>query len=455
MSRWPGPAVFFAACALGCATLEESGSGSDLASYVASEFQSDGPGGVVLIARGGTVLLRAAYGTADLESGEPMRVDHRLPIGSLTKSFTAAAILLLAQEGALDLEDDATLHYPNAPTGGQPATLDQLLAHTSGIANLVDTAGFMEWAAEPRTLEELLDRTRGVPRHNPPGAGFAYSDSGYILLGAIIERVSGLSYEDFIERSVAAPLGMFDTGSALRPTVRDARGYSAGDEGWVAPDPLHMSVPHASGALASTVDDLWLWIRAWSRGDIFDDEELQRRAWSGRALPDGTFSGYGYGWKRCELAGRSSVFHGGWVPGFEASVTYVPDEDLVAIVLCNTDSGEPTPSYVGRRALRLLLTGDPQIESSPLDERQRARFVGRYRTERGTELHFVEVGEELFLRWGSDAPEALAALSPTRLAAARSDGTFCFDFEFDEGGKAVAVRSSLSCEPGVFAQRVP
>lgn len=421
-----------------------------LARWVADQFDPQGPGGVVLVARGGRPILRVAHGRADVEAEVPMRADQPLPIGSLTKSFTAAAILRLAAEGELDLDDDVRAHVPDAPVGERVVTIEQLLTHTSGMPSLVDVPGFLEWAREGRSTRELLAVTGGEPFHFEPGQGFAYSDSGYILLGAVLERHGGGSWDAAVRELVARPLGLESVASAADLGERAAAGYTlAGGEVRRA-ETIDWSVPHASGSLVATADDLLRWVGAWRDGEVAP-EELQRRAWAPRTLPDGRRSGYGYGWKSCTFERRQAIQHGGWVPGFTASLLHLPEEDLTAIALLNVDDGLEA-SYLARRALRLLLTGSPELATHALSGAEREALLGRYRTPRGATWVVSARADGLVLDLGG-RPIDLVALGPRTLCAADSDGTWCFEFEPDEG-PAASVAASLTCEPQGRAARI-
>ena len=455
----PGPipawalGFFLASCGVPDRGGDEPDEPARLRRYLTAEWaQSEvaGAGGVVLVARGERVLIREAFGLARRKPPRPMEPDDILPIGSITKSFTAAAILRLVDEGALNLDDDVRLYVPEAPTAGRTVTLEQLLTHTSGMPNLIDSQGFEEWARKERSTDELVGRTRGLAWLSEPGEAFHYSDSGYILLGAVVERVTAMPYAEFVARELTGPLRMRSTRSALARERDDPVGYTAGG----APDEMHMSIPHASGALASNVHDLARWVRAFEAGEVVS-ADLARRAWSARTLPDGTVSGYGFGWKRDTLAGHPLVAHGGWVPGFTATLAHVPEEGLTAVVLVNDDEG-PVAGYVARRCLRLLLQGSPFVRTLEIDAAQRARLAGTYRTARGTLLH-VEPSEGptgLSVRWEGDPAYPLVALTPWKLAVAESDGTWCFTFE-PASDLSPSVRPSLSGEPRELASRVP
>lgn len=422
-----------------------------LGAYVASQFRSAEPGGVVLVARGDRPLLRSAYGLADVAQRRAMTVGQPLPIGSVTKSFTAGAILSLVRTGEVALGDDVRQHVAEAPVGDTLVTIEQLLTHTSGLPTLIDVPGFLDWAREPRSTTGLLARTHGVPFRFEPGTGFAYSDTGYILLGAVLERHHKGTWSDAVRDLVARPLGLASVASAERlPGDSAAIGYGYDGTGFVVSRPIDWSVPHASGSLVATVDDLLTWVRAWRAGAVAT-RELSERAWAGRTLPDDTRSGYGFGWKRCDFEGRTAIQHGGWVPGFTASVLHLPDQDLTAVALLNsTDNVEA--SYLARRALRLLLTGSAERPPRVLTTEERANLVGRYRTDSGDTWTLVAEENGLVLRLaGQRVP--LAALSPTKLCAADSDGTWCFTFGLGPEGRASSLAVDLTCEPQGKARR--
>lgn len=424
---------------------------SELTSYLEEAFADAAAGGVVLVARGDEVLARRAFGLADLQGHRPMRVDDALPIGSITKSFTAAAILQAVDRGDLALDDVIRDLLPEAPVAGHDVTIEQLLSHTSGMPNLIDVAGFEDWAGEERTTWELVEFSRGMEWLAAPGSEFHYSDSGYILLGALLEELTLLDYDVHITQEVAAPLGLRATASAHRSGASSVKGYSNGGP----PDSMHMTVPHAAGQLVASVDDLRLWIRAWEEGRVVSPA-LAEAAWSSRVLPDGTVSGYGFGWKRREFEGHALVGHGGWVPGFTAALLHLPEEELTAIVLVNDDDGRPEASYVARRALRLLITGSPYVrEVQPSPERLKL-LVGRYRTQRGTEIlvESADEGRSLVVSWPDSPPVSLIALTDSRFADARSDGTWIFEFEGPRDEPARALRNSYSTEPRWLANRI-
>jgi hypothetical protein len=294
-----------------------------------------------------------------------------------------------------------------------------------------------------------------MPVHFEPGQGYRYSDSGYFALGAVIERVSGTTYRDYIENRLFRPLGMNDTwyGDDTRIIPRRARGYSLHDGRVVRASYISMTVPHAAGAVFSTADDLFRWDRALRSGMVIP-AELLKRAWSPRTLPDGTHSGYGFGWQLCTLAGRPTIEHGGFVNGFQANLLRLPSDDLTIVVLLNNDGDAPNPGVVARRAARFLSSGSPDPRFQELTPDQRAALVGTYRVAPGNALEIVDRGGVLHMRRNEGAFRPLSALSPTELTLLNTDGEFILHFDLGDDARATRVRSSLRCEPVDAAPRI-
>jgi CubicO group peptidase (beta-lactamase class C family) len=226
--------------------------------YLAGLAEHGALTGSVLIARGGQVLLSRGYGLADEASQAANTPETRFRIGSNTKQFTAAAILLLQEHGKLSVQDTVCKYIPDCPEAWRPMTLHHLLTHTSGIPDYINSPGFPALIGTPATPEELIARFRNWPLLFAPGTRWSYSNSGYTLLGYVIERVSGESYAQFLQDNIFGPLGMTNTSSdsnTPQPPAH-ATGYlSAG----VQPVYLDMSEFYAAGALASTVEDMLRW----------------------------------------------------------------------------------------------------------------------------------------------------------------------------------------------------
>lgn len=270
---------------------------------------------------------------------------------------------------------------PELPADGRLITIDQVLTHTSGLPNVVDRTDFGAIARLDYTVDQLLALTKGMPMRFEPGTGFHYSDTGYFLLGAIVERLSGVPYATYVEERIFRPIGMRSTWhvDGTRVIPHAATGYSVRNGMLVPPAPISMTVLYAAGGVFSTVGDLWPWDKPVRRGTVIG-EALLRRAWSPRTLPDGSPSGYGYGWKMCTLAERPTIEHGGFVNGFQASLLHLPDDDVTVIVLVNNDGDVPDAGGTARRLGRLIVAGSADIAPYTLTAGERGALVGRFTT---------------------------------------------------------------------------
>ena len=384
-----------------------------------------------------------------------MRAENAFLVGSITKEFTAAAILQLVERSLLSLDADVRIYVPTFNTHGRRITLEQVLTHTAGIPNIIDLAAFDSLSRLPHTVRELLDRTRDVPLHFEPGTSFRYSDTGYFLLGAIIEKVTGRSYAEYIESEITARLGLTRTRYATHQGLPGmSRGYAiAGDSVSIAPF-IHMTVPYAAGALSSTVDDLFAWHRALRGGRVIAPS-LLRRAWQGRSLSSGEYSGYGFGFKTCDLVGHRSISHGGFVNGFGAHALMLPDDGLDVIVLVNNQSDVPDAGRLARRIARFLITGSSQPPTYALGADERRRLVGRYQIGPRDVREITDSGGAVFARRNQRRPVRLVAQGPTVLTLESSEGDYLLTFSLGRDGKAERVRASLGCEPVDMAVRMP
>ena len=221
--------------------------------------------GSVLIAKGDNIVFNRGYGLANIEWGVPNTATTKFRLGSITKQFTAAAILLLEEDGKLHLEDPVRVHWPEAPRAWDKVTIFHLLTHTSGMAPPDETWRFSEGPAE-----ETVGHFRDRPLEFEPGSEFRYSNSGFILLAYLIERISGQSYSDFLEERILTPLGMKDSGvESNGPIVGNrASGYADGENGWVHGAYLSMPSSIGSGAVYSTTEDLLRWTRGLFGGKL-------------------------------------------------------------------------------------------------------------------------------------------------------------------------------------------
>jgi CubicO group peptidase (beta-lactamase class C family) len=318
------------------------------------------PGAAVLVAQDGKVLLRKAYGLACLEHRVAATPATRYRIGSVTKQFTAAAVLRLHEAGKLSVEDRLSKFLPDYPRGGE-VTLRHLLTHTSGVHSYTNKADFGSTVTVPTTPEALILSFRNDPFDFEPGQRFLYSNSGYFLLGAIVEKASGLSYAEYLRRTFFEPLGMKATGvhDSRDVIVDEACGYTWEDRRVRKALNWDMSRAGGAGSLYSTIDDLHLWNEALFGGKVISDASF-KQATTPALVGDEKGpkdEGYGYGLAIGTLRGLRLVGHDGGLPGFLSSLIRVPDRRLTVAVLHNAAPNVPglSPGRLAHEIVELYL----------------------------------------------------------------------------------------------------
>ena len=289
--------------------------------------------GSVLVARDGKVLFERSYGSAEVEWEVPNTPQTKFNIASLTKQFTGLAILQLAERGKLKLEDAVSKYYTDAPAAWEKITLYQLLTHTSGIPSPQGLNEYPRGIAQPYTPTELIAIVRNKPLDFAPGTRRKYSNSGYILLGYVIEQASGLTYADYIRQNIFEPLAMHDSGYESNALIikHRASGYTFEGDSLRKGSYVDWSVPYAAGALYSTVEDLLRWDQA------LYTESLMGRKWLDRLFtPDK--SGYNYGWFIRGEGTHQRIYHEGSNPGFSAFIARYPADKTLIVVLSNVET---------------------------------------------------------------------------------------------------------------------
>lgn len=323
-------------------------------------YPADGPGAAILVARGDEVLYRSARGRASIELGVPLDADQVFRMGSITKQMAAAGLLTLVEQGRLSLEDPLSKFLPDYPGGGN-VSVRMLLNHTSGIKSYTGIPGVMEGPImQDRTTAQMIETFKDLKPDFAPGQGYAYNNSGYVLVGAVIEKASGQPWHAYLKQALFGPLGMRHTGYGLENTGVIAgmvQGYT-GEPGHPAKAGyLSMTQPHAAGALVTTVDDLLRWNRALHEGKVLKDATYRQMiAPVGKA----TAAGYGFGIQSLTLRGQPMLEHGGGIHGFATRLLYLQGSDITVAVLQNTDNpveGEE-PGDVSRRLAAFTL-GEP------------------------------------------------------------------------------------------------
>jgi D-alanyl-D-alanine carboxypeptidase len=416
---------------------------------VSAYYKPDEPGAVVLVAKNGKTIFRKAYGLADAAKGTLMTPDMQLRLGSITKQFTSTAILMLVDEGKIRLDDDITRFLPDYPTHGKRITIAQLLNHTSGIVSYTSQPDFGAHMAEDVTVGAMIDRFKNEPLEFEPGAAHRYNNSGYFLLGAIIEKVSGQPYADFLAQRIFTPLGMNDTayeGKERGKAVR-APGHTRGAAGFGPSTVVSMSQPYAAGALVSTVDDLARWDAAVSAGKLLKPATWQR-AFARTNLTDGKTINYGYGWMVGSLRGVPSIGHGGGINGYNTYALRVPSEHVYVAVLRNTDSGTADPDTVASKVAALAIGKPyPEYTAVTLDAKALDAYAGTYKIDGKSERTVRREGDKLSMQRTNRPPVLLTAFSPTSFFVPGE--VDWVEFTRDSAGNVVSLTMQRDGDPEV------
>lgn len=360
---------------------------------------------VAVVWRGETVVARG-YGLADVAGRVPVDADTVFRIGSITKQFTAAAILQLAEQHRLSLDDDVTRYLPDYPTHGHAIRLRELLTHTSGIRDYEHgVPWFAAHMAEPRPGAELVAEFAAAPLDFEPGTQWSYSNSGYYLLGLVVEQVAHQPYADYVRDHVLGPAGI--TGIRYCPDTQAypgaAHGYTLGPAGRAPAPPIAMVHAYAAGALCATASALVAWSAALAHGRI-----ISAAAWRAMTTParlaSGQPTGYGLGVFLGELGGHPAIFHGGGINGFASTLAYYPADDLYIAVLVDTDGSfaDNLGEAIARAALGVPR---PAVDDLAIPAGEARAIAGRYAI-RGTDLVLaIEPGDGAMFARRGDASE--------------------------------------------------
>ena len=355
---------------------------------VQAHFTADAPGGAVLVAQGGKVLYERALGLADVSTMTALTTAHQFRIGSVTKQFAAVAIMQLAEAGKLKLEDEIQEHV-DFPRKEQPITIEHLLTHTSGIPNFTDGPHYTSEAyAKDIELKDVISLFADLPLEFAPGTQWSYSNSGYLLLTAIIEKASGQSWTDYANEHLFKPAGMTQSSAAITGGAlpKEPIGYAEGEAGWEPAKPISMTWPRAAGCIRSTVGDLHKWNSSVFAGKLIPKTWLDK-AHKGVALADGSTNPYGYGWGFMNVQGSPTIEHSGGIDGFVSNSLYLPKEDIYVAVLVNRESDDASTLAPALAAIALGKPyGGPAV---PLDPKEAEALTGVYVNAEGVERYIT------------------------------------------------------------------
>ena len=357
--------------------------------------------GSALVARGNQVLLSKGYGSANLEWNIPNAPNTKFRLGSVTKQFTAASILLLEERGKLKTDDPIKKFVPDAPAAWDRITLFHLLTHTSGVPNFTSFPDYPKIGPFPTTAAKLLESFRDKPLDFDPGTKWNYSNSGFVVLTYVIEKVTGEPYEKFVRENIFTPLAMKDSGYDSNEAIipNRASGYSPGRGGLENAGFVHMTVPQGAGALYSTTEDLLKWEQGLFGGKVLKPESLEK-------MTKPFLQNYAFGLGVETVNGHKVVSHGGGIQGFNTDLSYYPDDRLTVVVLGNVNGG--APGEIAKKLAAVAHGENVKLMSErkeiSLDSKILARYVGVYRMGPGVNMLVTLEGNQLSTKLGNQQP---------------------------------------------------
>ena len=376
-------------------------------------FPADQPGAAVIVTDDGKIVYSAGRGLADLAAKRPIAPNTVFRIGSITKQFSAAIMLQLVAEGKVSLDDKLSKFFADYPKPGADATVAQLLNHTVGVQSYTGIPGWMVETNTSRayTTEQMIAEFKDLPSPFKPGEKWDYNNSGYVLVGAVIEKVTGKPWHVNVDERIAKPLGLktIRYGELESETANMASGYTMA-KGKVAPaQKIHMSVPHAAGALIGSVEDLAKWNAALHHGKVVR-ADLYAKMIAPTAMPDGSKQDYGFGIAPREVRSRPAIGHGGGIFGFSTDSIYLPKEDVFVAVFVNSDSPMVAPGTVMQQLAAMAIDDPfPTFQKAALDPKAVEPWVGLYKIKDGERRIFLREGKLYTQRTGGGELEALAA----------------------------------------------
>lgn len=419
----------------GFAQTETTDLASKVDEYMNAFVKTKDAGGAVLLAKDGKILVSKGYGLANAELNVPNRSNTKFRIGSLTKQFTSAAIMILQERGKLSVKDAVCKYLENCPEAWKEITIHQLLTHTSGIPNFTALPDWKTKRVQNLSSAETLALVKDAPLKFKSGEDFEYSNTGYFLLGLIIEKASGQTYEAFLKENIFAPLKMndsgYDTGTQILPNR--ASGYSRKGNEIVNAAYADRNIPFAAGGLYSTIEDLYKWQAS------FDTERLLKKA-SIDAIFTPEKKNYGYGWGTGIWNGHKLVAHSGGIEGFSSHIFRFPDDRAAVIVLLNSDS---VLAQTAAMDLNAILFGTKyelprEQKEITLDAKVLDQYIGKYEVAPNVVLMIAKESDKLTLiSPGQTRGAAIIPESETAFFIRAAD--LKINFVKDEEGKVTGL----------------
>ncbi|MHC6179200.1 serine hydrolase [Clostridium sp. JNZ X4-2] len=353
-----------------------------LDTYLSALQSTDNFHGSVLVAQNGKVILDKGYGKSDFEQNIQNTPDTTFPIGSMTKQFTAMAIMQLVEKGLINVKDPVSKYIPDFPNGNT-ITIENLLTHSSGIVNCTNLPEFWSMSQDSlKDINKVIDLFKNKPLEFTPGTNFSYSNSGYILLGYIVAKTSGMSYEDYLEKNIFQPLDMKNTGLGYKNTGKmySSTGYSGYLDVYPVSDEATLNGSYGAGCLYSSTEDLYKWDRALYTEKLVKKSTLDNMFSNHIAMaPSGPY--YGYGWMLTSGKYGKEIYHGGNTIGFTSNIARYPDKDLTIIILSNV--GYYNINSLNDTLADIALGGSYELPKAKkvvnVDSKTLDKYVGNYK----------------------------------------------------------------------------
>ena len=428
----------------------------EIDAIISKHYQPDLPGCAVVVVRGTETIFRKGFGLANMELNVPIQPESVFRLASITKQFTAVAILMLVERGKLALSDPLTKLLPSFPAHGKRITVEHLLTHTSGLKSLpVGAPEFMRQEKEDRKVAEVIDYFKDQPPDCPPSERCVYNNYGYQLLGAIIEQASGLSYKAFLKKNIFDKLGMTNTYHDRHESVIPGRvaGYTRQDSHFANARYISMTQIYAAGELASSVDDLMRWNQVLRTNQLIK-RSTRDKAWSQYQLKSGAYTTCGYGWMCLDMNGERIVEHAGGCSGFAGMVKWLPERDCFLAILDNSSGSVSSIPFMAYQIASLLANKphhEPEVQT--LTAKKLSRYVGTFQFAPGFESVVTRRGSHLFYQPYPGSPQVeLLPFVPHKFFM--RDSIEQCHFITDERGAITAFKWCVAGQDVGEAQRV-
>ena len=407
--------------------------------------ESHAPSAAFAVIRGSDTLAYGAYGLADIDVRRPATANTIYEIGSLTKQFTSAAIMKLVEQGRVRLDDDLSKYVPQFPLQGKKVSIHELLNHTSGIHSYTSSPSWQKTWNDVLSPDAIIRFVAADTFDFAPGTAYRYDNTGYVLLGMVIEKASGQKYAKYLDAQLFKPLGLEQTSYCPSHTSDPAfaLGYSKGPSGTVRAQFLDLSHPFSAGALCSTVGDFAKWQRALDGGKVVSPASYALMS-TADTLDNGRKINYGFGLVPGMFDGHKTVSHTGGINGFATAGTYVPDDSLSIVVFTNYDA--ESPQGVVQNLLRVAYGEDPvsrvrgaaptQAAAPSLSTADRDAIVGNYTLQ-------LPGGQTLPIKFFVDGTRLMAQAQGQGANEIRYLGNYEFGVAFDP-----ALRFTFTIEAG-------